>query len=113
MKANDLMIGNYVSYNREIYKVVSIVPPFIYLYNKSCGISENLASIEVTEDEIEAIPITSNILDNIIVINGIDMLTSNILYNNLYMYMKTNTLHNLQNICKMIYGFEFNLNLVK
>lgn len=57
MKAEELMIGNFVSYKGKSHKVTGITPPYVDIIE-----SDGRGFIEVHEEEIEPIEITSKIL---------------------------------------------------
>ena len=59
MKAEELMIGNFVSYKGKSHKVTGITPPYVDIIE-----SDGRGFIEVHEEEIEPIEITRDICEN-------------------------------------------------
>lgn len=57
MKSEELMIGNFVSYKGKSHKATGIIPPYVDIIE-----SDGRGFIEVHEEEIEPIEITSQIL---------------------------------------------------
>lgn len=59
MKAEELMIGNFVSYKGKSHKVTGIIPPYVDIIEL-----DGRGFIEVHEEEIEPIEITREICEN-------------------------------------------------
>jgi hypothetical protein len=105
MEAQELMIGNYVTFKGDTCKVVGIMPPYLDLVDLK---GNQIYSIH--EDDVEPIKITNEILDKLY-IKGMDMINIYDIYYNLYTYMRKDCLDNLQRIYKLFYGVELELRL--